>query len=86
MEITATEFKAKCLALLDQVAQGGERIRITKRGKAVAELVAPTPTQSELSPQASLKGSVEILGDVCAPVLPAEVWEAEGEHSDADLT
>lgn len=37
--MTATEFKAKVLALLDQVA-GGEEIEITKHGRTVARLVA----------------------------------------------
>ena len=34
--VTATEFKAKCLALLDEVNESGETLTITKRGKAVA--------------------------------------------------
>ena len=34
--MTATEFKAKCLALLDEVNESGETLTITKRGKAVA--------------------------------------------------
>ena len=36
--IKAGEFKAKCLALLDEVAETGETIEITKRGKVVARL------------------------------------------------
>ena len=39
MELTATEFKAKCLSLIDQVHAGGEPVIITKHGKAVAKLV-----------------------------------------------
>jgi prevent-host-death family protein len=37
--IPAGEFKAKCLALLDEVRDGGEEIVVTKRGKPVAKLV-----------------------------------------------
>ena len=38
-EIPAGEFKAKCLALLDEVRDTQEEIVVTKRGKAVARLV-----------------------------------------------
>jgi antitoxin (DNA-binding transcriptional repressor) of toxin-antitoxin stability system len=40
MEITATEFKAKCLALIDQVHSTRQPVFIRKRGKIVAKLVA----------------------------------------------
>ena len=34
----ASEFKAKCLKLMDEVAESGEEIIITKNGKPVAKL------------------------------------------------
>ena len=34
--VTATEFKAKCLAMLDEVNESGDTLTVTKRGKAVA--------------------------------------------------
>jgi antitoxin (DNA-binding transcriptional repressor) of toxin-antitoxin stability system len=39
MEISAVKFKATCLKLIDQVAESGEAITITKRGKILARLV-----------------------------------------------
>lgn len=39
--INASDFKARCLALLDQVQETGERIVILKRGRSVAELCTP---------------------------------------------
>ena len=36
--IQASEFKARCLALMDQVAASGEILVVTKNGKPVAEL------------------------------------------------
>lgn len=39
-QITAAEFKAKCLKLMDEVAATGEAIVITKRGKPIARLEA----------------------------------------------
>ncbi len=41
MTITATEFKARCLELMDRVYQTGESIVITKRGKPVSRLTPP---------------------------------------------
>lgn len=75
-EIQATEFKAKCLAILDQVAEQGESITILKRGKPVAQLIPPTPCLHRY-PQQELMGTVSILGDVVSPTLPAHEWEAE---------
>lgn len=67
IELGAGEFKARCLALLDQVAETGEEIVITKRGKPVAKL---TP----LEPPKSLEGSVRILSDILSPL--DDEWEA----------
>jgi hypothetical protein len=36
--VSATEFKAKCLALLDEVDQRGAAITVTKRGRPVATI------------------------------------------------
>ena len=77
-EIRASEFKAKCLAILDQVERTGEPVTILKRGRPVARLVPPSLGSGEY-PQHALFGTVKILGDVVEPVLPATDWEAEGE-------
>ena len=76
-EVNAAEFKAKCLAILDEVAEQGESVMILKRGKPVAQLIPPSPCAHQF-PQQELMGSVSILGDVVSPTLPAEEWEAEG--------
>ncbi|HEV7518726.1 MAG TPA: type II toxin-antitoxin system Phd/YefM family antitoxin [Thermoanaerobaculia bacterium] len=72
--INASEFKAKCLAILDEVGETGEPVTILKRGRPVARLLPPVPA-GEGYPQQALLGSVEVLGDILAPVLPAEDWE-----------
>lgn len=76
--IRATEFKAKCLAILDEVERTGEPVMILKRGRPVARLLPPVPEEGHRYPQHALRGTVEFLGDVIEPALPAEVWEAEG--------
>jgi prevent-host-death family protein len=40
-EITASQFKAKCLRLLDEVAESGETLVVTKHGRPVARVVPP---------------------------------------------
>lgn len=79
--INASEFKAKCLAILDEVATTGEPVTILKRGRPVAQLVPPVATTSKY-PQDELRDSVVVRGDVVAPVLPAEAWEAESGTGD----
>lgn len=74
--INASEFKTKCLAILDEVAQTGESVTILKRGHPVAQLVPPVP-QADIAPFHALRGSVEIYGDIIEPPLPPEAWDAE---------
>jgi prevent-host-death family protein len=69
----ATKFKAKVLALLDQVARTGETIIVTKRGKPMAEL--RRTHASSRSKRKSLKGSVRILGDIISPIDVK--WESD---------
>lgn len=66
--IPAGEFKAKCLALLDDVAATGENLIVTKHGKPVA-MVVPF---EELD---SLVGSVLREEDLVEPI--GEPWDAE---------
>ena len=61
--ITATEFKATCLDLLDQISAGRiDKLTITKRGKPVAVVTAPQP---ERHPFDVLYGMMK--GSVIAP-------------------
>ena len=74
--ITASEFKAKCLALLDEVGRTGEVLTILKHGRPVAQLVPPSPRTAGY-PQHALRGTVEVLGDIVEPAIEPEAWEAE---------
>lgn len=65
MDISVTEFKAKCLALIEQVNRSGEILTITKRGKQVAEL---RPLREHKStPWSRLEGSVSEYIDPFEP-------------------
>ena len=64
--VKASEFKAKCLALIDEVASTGVAIVVTKNGKPLAKLVPHrTPTRS---PRGIWKGKVTIKGDIISPI------------------
>jgi prevent-host-death family protein len=52
--IPASEFKARCLALLDDVAKNGHQLVVTKRGRPVARVVPVEPPRD-------LVGSVTFL-------------------------
>ena len=67
--IKASEFKAKCLKLMDQVAETGETLVITKNGHPVAEL---RPFKKRVDTLFGLhKGRIQ--GDIISP-LDVE-WE-----------
>ncbi|MCB1057718.1 MAG: type II toxin-antitoxin system Phd/YefM family antitoxin [Acidobacteria bacterium] len=68
--IGATEFKQRCLAILDRV--GPEGLIITKHGKPVARLMPMETTGSALI--GSLEGKLEIRGDVLSTGLR---WDAQ---------
>ena len=69
--IPAGEFKAKCLKLLDEVAEKRQTLVITKRGRPVAEL-SPIPKDGDIV--GSMRGTGEILGDIISPIDVE--WEA----------
>lgn len=70
--IAATDFKARCLELLDQVERTREGVVVTKRGRPVARLV---PLEDV---PLSMEGSVRYGGDIVEPT--GETWEADGER------
>lgn len=72
--MAAGEFKAKCLQVMDQVRLSRTPVVITKRGKPIAKLVPGEEFRSTAFD--SLKGKIEILGDIVSPVVPIEDWEA----------
>jgi prevent-host-death family protein len=75
-EVAISEFKAKCLALLEQVQKTKKPIRITRRGKPIADVVPPAPAAGKRNWIGSMEGRMEILGDIVSPVMEEDDWEA----------
>jgi prevent-host-death family protein len=74
-EVSISEFKAKCLALLETVRRTRQPIRITRHGKPVAEVVPPTALQDRASWIGSLKDSIIFKGDIISPANDEDEWE-----------
>ena len=71
--IKASEFKAKCLKLMDEVAETGQDIVITKNGHPVSRLTPyRKPPHTFFGAD---KGKIKILDDVIAPIDTE--WEAD---------
>ena len=68
--LSATQFKARCLALLDDVAASRRPLVVTKHGKPVARVVA-------IDDEPSLEGSLRFLVDDDELVEPLEPWDAD---------
>lgn len=74
--VSATEFKAKSLKLIDEMERSGQPLTITRRGKPSLTLSARkanTPALDSLF--GCMKGTVKILGDITGPIDPD--WETE---------
>lgn len=79
--VTASEFEAACLKLMDEVAASGRDVVITRDGRPVARLVS-------CRGEASLgfgrnRDNIEIRGDIVSP-MPAE-WFEDPDGSDDEL-
>ena len=69
----ASEFKAKCLRLMDEVATSGQEIVITKNGRPTARLL---PWRKRFEDWFGAdRGKIEIIGDITSPIDIE--WEAE---------
>src|ERR1700677_395602 len=74
-KMAAAQFKAQCLAVMDQVSQSGRAVVITKHGKAVAKLVPANEGEDEIF--GALAGIARITGDI-ENTVPASDWGGEG--------
>jgi prevent-host-death family protein len=79
--MAAGEFKAKCLAVMDEVRDKCMSVTITKNGVAVAQLV---PVHQEVDPIFGFfKDKMEIVGGITAPIYTGEEYEEFYKRKDA---
>lgn len=73
-KMAAAQFKAQCLAVMDQVSQSGRPLVITKHGKPVVKLVPANEGEEEVF--GALSGIARITGDI-ENTVPASEWGIE---------
>jgi antitoxin (DNA-binding transcriptional repressor) of toxin-antitoxin stability system len=74
-EISASEFKAKCLAIMARVKRTGKPVNVTKFGEALVTIVPPLPPSKPQRKLGSMAGTGKILGDIVSP-LDTSDWES----------
>jgi len=73
-QISATQFEAHCLALLDEVWSTGKSIVVTKDGKPLVKLVPAKAADQDIF--GFMVGKGKIVGDIVSPVTSVEDWDA----------
>jgi len=74
--IAISKFKATCLAALERVRRTGRPLRVTRFGKPVADIVPASPERPQREWLGSLRGTLEIRGDILVPSSELVTWEA----------
>jgi prevent-host-death family protein len=72
MEVTVTQFKAKCLAIVQKVQEEKCRVLVTRHGRPAAEIV-PVSRSKSRSWLGRAKGRTHFRGDVFST---GECWDA----------
>ena len=75
-EVAISEFKAKCLGILEEVRKTRRPIRVTRFGEPVAEVVPPTVEKAKERRLGSMAGSMKIVGDIIGPTGSLDDWDA----------
>lgn len=77
-EISISEFKAKCLGLIEQVQKTRQPLRITRHGRPVAEVIPAGPDRARKF-LGDMIGTAKIVGDIVSPVIDLDEIEAYRE-------
>lgn len=74
-DVKVSELRQRLPEYLAKVRHG-ERLRVTSRGKVIAEIAPPAPSEDEAAAaRARLRGSVLRYDDPLEPVIPPQEWE-----------
>src|SRR5258707_61550 len=75
-KIAISEFKAKCLAVIDEVNKTKKSVIITRRGQPIAELIPAADQGKRKEWLGSMKDTFEIVRDIMQPVVDLNEVEA----------
>ena len=74
--MSVSEFKARCLEVLERIRRTGRPLLITKRGIPLPEVVPPSRYKTSAPWLGALRDSATISGDIVSPVVSESDWEA----------
>jgi prevent-host-death family protein len=74
-DVSISEFKAKCLGLIEQVHKTRQPLRITRHGRPVAEVIPAGPDRKRKF-LGDMVGTAVIVGDIVSPVIDLNEFEA----------
>jgi prevent-host-death family protein len=75
-KVAISEFKAKCISLIDEVQKTKRPICITRFGKPIAEVSPPSAKTKGADWFGSMKDEIQVLGDIISPANDKDEWEA----------
>jgi prevent-host-death family protein len=73
-ELSATEFKATCLKVMEDVHRSRKPVIVSKRGKPLVKIV-PAEEKRPVPLFGYMRGTMKIVGDIVAP--DPEIWDSE---------
>jgi len=74
-DVPISEFKAKCLGLIEQVHKTRRPLRITRHARPLAEVIPAGPDWKRKF-QGDMIGTAEIVGDIVSPIIDLAEIEA----------
>lgn len=72
-QMRASAFKARCLAVMDDIQATGEPVVVTKRGKPVVKVIPIKSGKDDIF--GFMADKFEIVGDIESPVVPLRAWK-----------
>ncbi|MGA2020020.1 MAG: type II toxin-antitoxin system Phd/YefM family antitoxin [Candidatus Sulfotelmatobacter sp.] len=72
--MSVSDFRAHCLAIVDEVHSTRAPVLITKRGKPYIRLILAGRAPKFIG---RLKGKIKIVGDIVSPITPLEDWTGD---------
>jgi len=76
--VAISEFKARCLSLVEHVRRTGQPLIVTKHGRPIAEVIPASADRPRTGLLGSASDTGRILGDIVSPASAAGDWEVIG--------
>ena len=73
--VSISDFKARCLAILDRVKKTGQPVIVTRRNEPIAQVVPPPPVEGRVPWLGSERAAGQIVGDIVSPAVSPKEWE-----------